>query len=128
MNLEETFSKAVNSPADLALYAGVLIVVYILFQEKLEPVKNALVNFVKSTFNKLTEKKPPKAVPAPSIQESEDNFFQLVKYWKATRDLAEAEGCSEAVKILDSSFQYLSPQQCDMCNGDCPKNKNGGNE
>jgi hypothetical protein len=42
----------------------------------------------------------------------EDLFFKLVVSWKQTRDLAVKSGCSEAVKVADQMFPFLSPTVC----------------
>lgn len=101
-------------PMDLALYAGAGLVLWVLFKDKLSPVQELvlkLVNRVKgsvnSNSNKVVEIKPSLASP-----ESNDIFFQLVTSWKQTRDLAVRGGCTEAVKVADQMFPYLSPTGC----------------
>ncbi len=97
------------STTDLMLYAGVAVVVYVLFQEKI----NA---FVKSALEKVKTVKTP-SLPVidtdlfdnPDTQD--DIFFDLIKSWKQTRDLAEAYGADEAVKIADEMFPHLVPKE-----------------
>jgi hypothetical protein len=45
-------------------------------------------------------------------ENKDDVFFKLVVSWKQTRDLAEKSGCSEAVKVADQMFPFLSPNVC----------------
>jgi hypothetical protein len=121
----EEFSKGL-SPADLMLYAGVALVLWVLFKDKLSPVQKV--------FNVLTEKlggllnnktvsvNPAVEVSIPEIlaetiaenskQEPEDSFFKLIVSWKETRDLALKCGCAKAVQVADSMFPYLSPNVC----------------
>jgi hypothetical protein len=111
MNFTETFQEFSSKlgPTDLALYAGVGLVVWVLFRDKLGGVFNTVVNAVKG------------AVPAssglPSIKlpvsnNNQNKFFELVSSWKKTRDLAEEVGCPEAVKVADQMFPFLAPQAC----------------
>jgi len=51
-------------------------------------------------------------VVVPKKNDPEDTFFKLVVSWKQTRDLAVQSGCSEAVKVADQMFPYLSPNVC----------------
>lgn len=91
-------------PSDLALYAGAGLVIWILFKEKLSPVQSALINL----FNKAKSSLPQTTKTA----QTQDTFFALVASWKQTRDLAVKNGCSEAVKVADEMFPYLSPNVC----------------
>jgi hypothetical protein len=50
-------------------------------------------------------------VVTPKVSE-QDTFFKLVVSWKQTRDLAVESGCSEAVKVADQMFPFLSPNVC----------------
>lgn len=120
----EEFSGAIG-PTDLALYAGVGIVLFVLFKDKLSPVQKMLLDLfsnVKETVSDIADNKTttPAAkevvtisvpVPIPPKPE-EDVFFQLVAAWKQTRDLAVKSKCSEAIAVLDNVFQYLSPNGC----------------
>lgn len=99
-------------PMDLALYAGAGLVLWVLFKDRLSPVQEFVLNLVNKikgsvNTNKIVEVKPSLASP-----ESNDIFFQLVTSWKQTRDLAVKGGCSEAVKVADQMFPYLSPTGC----------------
>ena len=51
-------------------------------------------------------------VVIPKRTDAEDTFFKLVVSWKQTRDLAVQSGCSEAVKVADQMFPFLSPNVC----------------
>jgi hypothetical protein len=117
MNFTEALENfTTTSPKlDILLYIGVLLVVYTLFKEKLEPVKNYIlqlfnstksktVNAVKDTVSTITT--PPKTEDSSAV------FFDLIKSWKQTRDLAVKSKCSEAVKVIDQMFPYLSPTVC----------------
>lgn len=124
----EEFSKGLSS-TDLMLYAGIALVVWILFKDKLSPVQG-LINLASESLNRLLVKKTVSVVPpattlvdsAPTIlastiaenskQEPEDLFFKLVVSWKETRDLALKCGCNKAVEVADEMFPYLSPNVC----------------
>ncbi len=104
----EDFAGAVK-PMDLALYAGVGLVLFVLFKDKLSPVQAAVlqvVNKVKSLLGGVLPK------TSSVTKANDDIFFQLVTSWKQTRDLAERSGCVEAVKVADQMFPLLSPNTC----------------
>lgn len=96
-------------PVDLALYAGIGLVLWVLFQDKLVDLKGKLGSYI----NKLNLKLPvvDKSTPVTTVT-NDDHFFELISSWKRTRDLAVSLGCSEAVKSADDMFPYLSPQIC----------------
>lgn len=109
----EEFSSSLK-PVDLALYAGVGIVLWVLFKDKLSPVQkliNDLLSKAKGAINtpSAVESSKPTQVVAPK---NNDVFFDLVVSWKQTRDLAVKSGCDEAVKVADQMFPYLSPNVC----------------
>jgi hypothetical protein len=124
----EEFSKGLSS-TDLMLYAGIALVVWILFKDKLSPVQG-VINLALESLNKLLVKKTVSVVPpattlvdsVPTIlasniaenskEEPEDLFFKLVVSWKETRDLALKCGCDKAVAVADEMFPYLSPNVC----------------
>jgi hypothetical protein len=124
----EEFSKGLSS-TDLMLYAGIGLVVWILFKDKLSPVQG-VINLALESLNRLLVKKTVSVVPpattlvdsVPTIlastiaenskQEPEDLFFKLVVSWKETRDLALKCGCDKAVAVADEMFPYLSPNVC----------------
>lgn len=113
MNYAETFDQFASklSPTDLALYAGAALVLWVLFKDRLSPVQSlilSVVNKAKTLFGNVSLPTKPKI--------SDDIFFQLVQSWKQTRDLAEKSGCSEAVKVADQMFPYLSPTVCNKGN------------
>lgn len=109
----EEFSRGLST-MDLALYAGIGLIVWILFKEKLGPVQN----IISSSVNKVTElfgtgsSSKINTNPIIITKKNTDVFFDLIASWKQTRDLAETSGCSEAVKAIDQLFPYLSPQAC----------------
>lgn len=107
----EEFSKSVTT-TDLALYAGVGIVVWILFKNKLGPVKTLLEPVLSQVKNLVTSNKKDVVVATVAKKESDDIFFQLVSSWKQTRNLAVLSGCEEAVKVADQMFPHLSPTSC----------------
>lgn len=119
MNYTESFQEFATKvgPTDLALYAGVGIVLWVLFKDKLSPVQQLLGNLVEK-LKGANPLKPvtPVAVVVPNVKPvvttKEDIFFKLVVSWKQTRDLAAECGCSEAVKVADQMFPYLSPVVC----------------
>lgn len=127
----EEFSKGLGT-TDLVLYAGIALVVWVLFKDKLTPLQGLIKLSVESvkrlltTSNKLTPALSP-VVPAAvntaplilansltenSKVEPEDLFFKLVVSWKETRDLAIQCGCNKAVEVADTMFPYLSPNVC----------------
>lgn len=119
MNYAETFDQFASkvTPTDLALYAGVGIILWVLFKDRLSPVQKILNNLLEKVKN-VSPLKPvsPVAVVVPAVKPvvttKEDIFFKLVVSWKQTRDLAAECGCSEAVKVADQMFPYLSPVVC----------------
>lgn len=119
MNFTESFqefSSRLNA-TDLALYAGVGLVVWVLFKDKLSPVQTFLLSLVEKIKggSALPVVNVPSVAPVvlPSKKnDNEDIFFKLVVSWKQTRDLAVQSGCSEAVKVADQMFPFLSPNVC----------------
>jgi hypothetical protein len=125
----EEFSKGIGT-TDLILYAGVALVVWILFKDKLSPLQSVfsgLTNTVKTFLNKKASDTIPTTQPvvtntpiellSNSITEKaqpskEDLFFRLIVSWKETRDLALECGCDDAVSVADSMFPHLSPNVC----------------
>jgi len=124
MNFTESFQEFSSklSTTDLALYAGVGLVLWVLFKDKLSPVQKLLVSLgekVKGLLSGGGMKMPtvdvPKVDPVvlpKATGDKDDVFFKLVVSWKQTRDLAEKSGCSEAVKVADQMFPFLSPNVC----------------
>lgn len=119
MNYTESFDQFASklSSMDLALYAGVGLVLFVLFKDKMSPVQKFIGTLLEK-FNVLSPLKSvaPVAVVVPNVKpvvtSKEDIFFKLVVSWKQTRDLANECGCSEAVKVADQMFPYLSPVVC----------------
>lgn len=119
MNYTESFQEFASKvgPMDLALYAGAGLILWVLFKEKLSPVQTFLLGLM-DKFKNVSNTKPvsPVAVVVPAVKpvvtSKEDIFFKLVVSWKQTRDLAAECGCSEAVKVADQMFPYLSPVVC----------------
>lgn len=124
MNFTESFDQFSSkvTTLDLALYAGVGLVLWVLFKDKLSPVQKALGSLL--TNLKSMNSQPTNAAPAlisvPATDELniprptviDDVFFRLVVSWKQTRDLAAESGCDEAVKAADQMFPFLSPNIC----------------
>jgi len=104
----EDFAGAVR-PMDLALYAGVGLILFVLFKDKLSPVQTMIlqvINKAKALLGGVVPK------TSAAVKANDDVFFQLVTSWKQTRDLAEKSGCVEAVKVADQMFPLLSPNTC----------------
>lgn len=114
MNYTETFDQFASriTTMDLALYAGIGIVLWVLFKDKLSPVQKILATLLE----KVKKSTPIIPVDVPSFKSitstKEDVFFKLVVSWKQTRDLAVESGCVEAVRVADEMFPYLSPNIC----------------
>ena len=122
MNFTESFQEFSSrlSPMDLALYAGVGLVLWVLFKDKLSPVQIFLENLLSKVKGSVPSTVVPIVVPSVgsvvvpkvSANQPDDTFFKLVVSWKQTRDLAVQSGCSEAVKVADQMFPFLSPNVC----------------
>lgn len=108
----EEFSRGVGA-MDLALYAGLALIIWIFTKDRLAPIQQSLLKlFAKDNpLSSIVVTQPTKVV------ESEDVFFQLVASWKQTRDLAVKSGCSEAIKVADQMFPHLSPNACSLNKG-----------
>jgi hypothetical protein len=121
MNPTETFGEFSQrlTPTDLMLYAGVGIVLWVLFKEKLTPIRKTVVDFFNKNNPAKTETKV--LVPTESKTKNSDVFFDLVVSWKHTRDLAVLSGCSKAVEVADQMFPYLSPNVCKETTDELPK-------
>lgn len=121
MNFTESFQEFSSrlSTMDLALYAGIGLVLWVMFKDKLSPVQKLLTGIIDKVKGSTTNVSLP-VVNVPSVSpvvvpkktDVEDTFFKLVVSWKQTRDLAVQSGCSEAVKVADQMFPYLSPNVC----------------
>ena len=121
MNFTESFQEFSSrlSTMDLALYAGIGLVLWVMFKDKLSPVQKLLMGVVEKIKgvnggSSLPVVTVPSVSPVvvPKRTDAEDTFFKLVVSWKQTRDLAVQSGCSEAVKVADQMFPYLSPNVC----------------
>jgi hypothetical protein len=113
MNYTETFNDFASrvTTFDLALYAGAALILFVLFQDKLGPVNT----FVRSLLQKVSLPKVPSITnssPSVVVPNKEDLFFQLMHSWKQTRDLAVRSNCTDAVKVADQMFPFLSPNAC----------------
>ena len=116
----EQFSKSVG-PMDLALYAGVVLVLFVLFKDKMSPVQKIVSDIfsnVSNLWNSRTEQPSQITINVPTIidsteQEDKNLFFDIVVSWKQTRDLAQRSGCSRAVEVADQMFPFLSPVGCE---------------
>ena len=110
----EEFAKGVST-SDLMLYAGVGIVIWVLFKDSLSPVQKLLGGLLDQTKNYLSTPNKTTGVVIPVVSKpanNDDLFFNLVASWKQTRDLAEKSGCSKAVDVADQMFPFLSPTVC----------------
>jgi hypothetical protein len=112
MNYTETFNDFASrvTTFDLALYAGAALILFVLFQDKLGPVKG----FINNLLQKVSLPKVPGSTSnaVSNVVNKEDLFFQLMHSWKQTRDLALRSNCTEAVKVADQMFPFLSPNAC----------------
>lgn len=110
MNFSIENFGAGTKPLDLALYAGVLVVVYVLFKDKIHDLLGGL----KEKFNST---KVPSSIITdyfaddPTDPLLDDPFFALVQSWKQMRDLAEENGLEKAVELADQMFPYLVPNK-----------------
>jgi hypothetical protein len=122
MNFTESFQEFSSrlSTMDLALYAGAGLILWVLFKDKLSPVQKFLGGVI-DQVKKITESNSvqlpvvtvPKVDPVVIPSSNKDDiFFKLVVSWKQTRDLAEQSGCTEAIKVADQMFPFLSPNVC----------------
>jgi len=119
MNYTQSFEEfsASLGPMDLALYAGVGIILWVLFKDKLSPVQSVIVDYFEK-LKGITENKSDTVTikgantVKASPKNEQDLFFNLVVSWKQTRDLAVKSGCSKAVEVADQMFPYLSPTVC----------------
>lgn len=123
MNYAQSFDEFASSlgPTDIALYAGAAIIAWVLFKDRLNPVSSFVKQLVDSAtgyLNKTVETPKQPSVSTTStpdvvvMQTKEDVFFELVTSWKKTRDLAVKADCTQAVKVADQMFPYLSPVVC----------------
>lgn len=123
MNFTESFDQFSSrlSTMDLALYAGVGLVLWVLVKDRLNPLQRVVLSVVEklktllNTKNTNTNKvvSVPTTTIATPLDSTEDVFFKLVVSWKQTRDLAVKSGCVEAVKVADEMFPFLSPNVCE---------------
>jgi hypothetical protein len=116
MNYTETFNDFATkvTTLDLALYAGVGLILWVLFKDRMSPVQKFLSDLTNNLKSKTGLDNLP-SVPVPSKvvdSKKEDVFFKLVASWKQTRDLAVQNDCQEAVKVADQMFPFLSPSIC----------------
>ncbi len=115
-SFEEFAAK--TGPMDLALYAGAALVVWVLFKDNLVSILSPVITGAKDLLKKKSDnltvpKVDPVVLPkAVSATETDETFFKLIVSWKQTRDLAEKSGCTEAIKVADQMFPYLSPTVC----------------
>lgn len=109
MNYTESFEQFASRlrATDVALYAGVALVLWVVFKDRLTPVQSFLSSLLEKVKGVVTRTKTVSTKP-----QVDDVFFQLVVSWKQTRDLAEKSGCAEAVKVADQMFPFLSPTVC----------------
>ena len=109
----EEFSKGLST-TDLALYAGVGIIVWVLFKDRLSPVQQIVLSLVNKAKSLLSsqQKTSVSSVVVSDKNNNEDVFYMLINSWKQTRDLAVKSNCEEAVRVADEMFPFLSPSVC----------------
>ena len=111
MNPLETFGEFSGklTTTDLMLYAGVAVVLWVLFKDRL----GGVTDFVKNLLNKSSNSSSiVRDNNTKNNSNDEELFFELIASWKKTRDLAEKSGCSKAVESVDQMFPHLSPAVC----------------
>lgn len=118
MNFTESFEQFSGSlgTTDLVLYAGIGVVLWVMFKDKLSPVQKLLLDLINKVKGAVPSA-PNSVIVLPdntviTKNDSNDLFFQLIESWKQTRDLAEKVGCAEAVRVADEMFPFLSPSVC----------------
>lgn len=111
MNPLETFGEFSRklTTTDIMLYAGVALVLWVLFKDKLSGLTEMVGNLLK---NKVTNNMPSTVKNDATENVDKDVFFELIASWKRTRDLAEKAGCAKAVDAVDQMFPHLSPVTC----------------
>lgn len=114
MNFTESFSEFSSKlgPMDLALYAGLGIVLWVLFKDKLSPIQQLILDLINKTKGVVNVPHVSQPNSSVNVKKSKDLFFDLVVSWKQTRDLAVQSGCQKAVEVADQMFPYLSPEVC----------------
>lgn len=112
MNISlENFSSNIKT-VDIVLYVGVAVVIYACFKEQINNIISPILNKIKSSKGLFNKPSHTDSIEIPNIENdtSDDIFFELIKSWKQTRDLAEIYGCDDAVKIADDMFPHLIPK------------------
>lgn len=115
MNFTQTFEEFSSGlgPMDLALYAGVGIILWVLFKDRLSPVQKMITDVIdKIKKNAPSVPSLPEFKSERKTKDDSELFFDLVVSWKQTRDLAEESGCKKAIEVADQMFPYLSPMVC----------------
>lgn len=117
MNYTESFDQfaARVTTLDLALYAGIGLILWVLLKDRMSPVQKIisdLVTKVKSSAPSSVVSGPTNVVKVVSETQKQDLFYKLISSWKQTRDLAVQSECVDAVKVIDQMFPFLSPNAC----------------
>ena len=108
--ITENFNAA-GKPLDIFLYLGVLLVVYVLFQEKINPFLVSIRESISKIWNKRSSIDLIPDIDLSANDDHSDVFFDLIQSWKQTRDLAEIYGADKAVQIADEMFPHLIPKE-----------------
>jgi hypothetical protein len=93
------------------VYGGAALVLFVLFKDKLTPLKDLIINTYNSVMNKV-KNDTVASTPVTTVKTNDNDFLKLISSWKNTRDLAEKMRCPKAVEVLDSAFPHLSPNTC----------------
>jgi glutamine synthetase type III len=111
MNYFEEFAKN-STNLDIALYLGLLIVGYVLFKDKIPAVTEYISKIVKQITTKKAVVVDNEIITIEEVRDEDAKlFFDLVKSWKTTKDLAEDYGATRAVEIADEMFPHLVPTE-----------------
>ena len=111
MNFITENFNAGGKPLDIFLYLGVLLVAYILFQDKINPLLVNLKQSISKIWSKSSSVDLMPDFDLPAEDDHSDIFFELIQSWKKTRDLAELYGADQAVTIADQMFPHLIPKE-----------------
>ena len=113
MNYAESFEQFSTrlGPTDLLLYAGAGIIIYVLFKEKLDPLKGAVLKLFNNLSNKtssVVSTVVPSVVSAEPVS-GDDLFFELVIEYvddppHAIQKISNAPNCNTLLPLTNPFF------------------------